>query len=69
MTPAETTPALLTEKMVRAHYLPIGARTLARWISSGQFPKADLALGAKARFWRRESVERWIDAQAQGVTR
>jgi predicted DNA-binding transcriptional regulator AlpA len=59
-------PELLTEKMIRAHFLPIGARTLARWVSCGRFPKADLALGGKSRFWKKESVTAWIDAHSEG---
>lgn len=64
MGPAEPIPELLTEKLIRRHFLPIGARTLARWVSARQFPKADLALGGKTRFWRRSTVESWIDSQA-----
>ncbi len=62
----EPIPALLTKNLVRKHYLPIGERTLDRWVSAGQFPRPDLALGGKARFWRKETVEQWINAQAEG---
>jgi len=57
-------PALLTQQMVRRFYLPLAERTFWRWVSAGQFPKPDLSMGGKARFWKRETVERWIDAHA-----
>ncbi len=57
-------PALLTSKLVRLHFLPIAERTFWRWVSAGQFPKPDLAISGKAKFWKRETVETWIDAQA-----
>jgi predicted DNA-binding transcriptional regulator AlpA len=63
--PIASIPELLTERLIRLHYLPIGGRTLARWISSGTFPKADLSIGMKCRFWRRETIERWISDRAQ----
>jgi predicted DNA-binding transcriptional regulator AlpA len=53
-------PALLTQQLVRKHFLPLAERTFWRWVSAGQFPKPDLAMGGKARFWKRETVERWI---------
>lgn len=56
-------PALLTKALIRRHYLPAGERTLDRWISSGKFPRPDIAIGGKVRYWRRESVEAWIQAQ------
>ncbi len=59
-------PALLTLALVRRHYVPAGERTLHRWISAGTFPRADIALGGKVRYWKRETVEAWIDAQSQG---
>ena len=62
-------PALLTLALIRQHYVPAGERTLHRWISSGQFPRADIALGAKTRYWRRETIEAWIAAQAEGTVR
>jgi predicted DNA-binding transcriptional regulator AlpA len=69
--PADTTlpgpPELLTEKLIRRHFLPIGGRTLARWVSSGRFPRADISIGGKARFWKRETVEAWITERAAGA--
>jgi predicted DNA-binding transcriptional regulator AlpA len=62
--PAEIIPELLNEKLVRAHYLPIGARTLWRWVSCGQFPKPDVAFGGKVRLWRKQTVLAWIAARA-----
>jgi predicted DNA-binding transcriptional regulator AlpA len=53
-------PALLTKALITRHVLPISIRALDRWISSGQFPPADMAIGNKARYWRRETVENWI---------
>jgi predicted DNA-binding transcriptional regulator AlpA len=59
-------PALLTQQMVRRFYLPLAERTFWRWVSEGKFPRPDLALGGKSRFWKRETVEGWISAQVAG---
>lgn len=70
--PAETPldrqaiPALLTKVLIRRHYVPAGERTLDRWISSGAFPRPDIAIGGKVRYWKRETVEAWIRTQAEG---
>lgn len=64
--PHEGPPALLTAALIRKHYLPAGERTLARWISSNVFPRPDICIGAKVRYWRRETVERWIADRAEG---
>lgn len=58
-------PALLTFDMVLFYYLPVDARTLQRWLSAGEFPRHDIAKGAMLKFWRRETVERWIQEQAE----
>jgi predicted DNA-binding transcriptional regulator AlpA len=55
-------PALLTKSLIRCHYVPTGARTLDRWISAGAFPRPDIAIGSKVRYWKRETVEAWIEA-------
>jgi hypothetical protein len=65
--PADHIPALLTEKLIRTHYLPIGARTLARWISCGIFPPADISIGGNTRCWTRDTVERWIGAHLEAA--
>jgi len=59
-------PALLTKRLIRQHYLPAGQRTLDRWISAGTFPRPDITIGGKVRYWKRETVEGWIEAQAEG---
>jgi predicted DNA-binding transcriptional regulator AlpA len=58
--PPSDTPALLTLAMIRQRYFPAGERTLFRLISSGRFPTADIRMGGKLRFWKRETVENWI---------
>ena len=58
-------PQLLTKQLIRKHYLPAGQRTLDRWISAGQFPRPDISMGGKVRYWRRETVEGWIAAKVQ----
>jgi predicted DNA-binding transcriptional regulator AlpA len=58
-------PALLTKALIRRFYVPAGERTLDRWISSGQFPRPDISIGAKVRYWRRATVEAWIKGHAQ----
>lgn len=62
-----TLPLLLSKRLIITHIWPIGLRTLDRHISAGQFPPPDLRLNIKAVFWRRETVENWIAAQAQEV--
>lgn len=54
-------PELLTLSMIRMHYIPLGLRTLFRMIAIGSFPKADIAIGGKTRFWKRSTVESWIE--------
>jgi len=50
--------------MIRASYVPLAQRTLFRMIATGVFPPADIRIGGKVRFWRRETVEQWIETQA-----
>ena len=57
-------PALLTAKMIREHVLPIGRRTFQRYLAGGEFPPPDLRIGGKG-FWRRETVENWIEEHAE----
>lgn len=57
-------PALLTKKLIRKHYVPAGERTLDRWISMGQFPPPDIAIGGKVRYWKRATVEAWIESRS-----
>lgn len=66
LTPESSTiPALLTKQLIRRHYLPAAERTLNRWVSSGLFPRPDIALGGKVRYWKRETVEAWIATQSE----
>ena len=62
-------PALLTLALIRKFFVPAGERTLHRWVSAGTFPKADIAFGAKVRYWKRETVEAWITAKSGGTTK
>lgn len=61
-------PALLTKRLIRRHYLPVGERTLDRWISSGTFPRPDKSLGGKVRLWLRETVELWVRSNSAPAT-
>lgn len=61
----QAAPELLTLSLIRKHYVPLGARTLFRMIAAGTFPKADIAIGGKTRFWKRSTVESWIEQNAQ----
>jgi len=65
ISPAERAalPVLLTKRLIRRHYVPVADRTLSRWISSGRFPRADIAVGGKIRLWKKASVENWIAEQ------
>ena len=65
----DSLPALLTMALIRRNNLPLGGRTLRRWISAGAFPKAGLVQGAKARLWCRETVEAWLAENAGEVAR
>ena len=58
-------PSLLTKALIRKHFVPIADRTLARWVSSGVFPRPDIAIGGKVRYWKRDTVEAWIDAHSE----
>ncbi len=60
----QTIPALLTLALIRCHYVPSAERTIRRWISSGIFPRPDISIGGKVRYWRRETVEGWIQTLA-----
>lgn len=60
-------PALLTKAMIRKYFVPTAERTLDRWVSSGAFPRPDIALGGKVRYWKRETIQAWIDAKAKGA--
>lgn len=58
-------PALLTLSLIRRLYVPAGERTLHRWISCGAFPRPDISLGAKVRYWKKETIENWIAERAR----
>jgi predicted DNA-binding transcriptional regulator AlpA len=57
-------PELLTIALIQKHFVPAGGRTLHRWISAGKFPRPDIALGGKIRYWKIGTVRAWIDARA-----
>ena len=63
ITDSSAIPHLLTKTLIRKHFLPAGERTLDRWISNGLFPRADIALGGKVRYWKRETIVTWISSQ------
>ena len=50
---------MLTFEQV-AEQLNLGRRTLRRWISTGVFPGADLAVGRGIRRWWPKTVERFV---------
>jgi len=51
--------------MIRRHYVPLAPRTLFRMISAETFPKADIAIGGKTRFWKRATIESWIEKNSK----
>jgi predicted DNA-binding transcriptional regulator AlpA len=57
--------SLLWDAKRVAKALSVGQRTLWRWIAAGTFPAPDLAIGAKIRRWRRETVLGWIRTNAE----
>jgi predicted DNA-binding transcriptional regulator AlpA len=58
---AATIPALLSMKLICDHFIPVDERTIYRWLSAGEFPKADICKGGKIRLWKRETIETWIE--------
>jgi len=56
--------SLLIDVAEVGRLLDVGQRTLWRWISTGDFPPPDVAMGRKFRRWRRATVETWIDSHA-----
>jgi predicted DNA-binding transcriptional regulator AlpA len=61
-----TPPALLTAQQLARH-LGIKVRTFKAWLSSGQFPSADVSLGAKYRRWTWATLQSWIDQHSRDV--
>lgn len=51
-----------------AELLDVDPRTLRRLVSSGQFPAADVAVGAKLKRWKRTTVEAWIESGGRNGT-
>jgi hypothetical protein len=64
-TDALVIPALLTLSLIVKYFIPTHERTIHRWISAGEFPKADIRKGRKIRFWRRKTVETWIGENSE----
>jgi predicted DNA-binding transcriptional regulator AlpA len=62
--PAEGT-ALLTIELICTHYVPVKKRAVYRWISAGDFPRAEVVIGGKSHFWRRETIEAWIASKVE----
>lgn len=58
-------PQLLTAELILEHYLPVALKTFQRLVSAGKFPPVDVSIGAKLRFWKRQSVEEWIDTHKE----
>ena len=59
-------PATLTLEQIRRFFVPLGRRTIHRLISSGDFPRADIAIGGKVRLWRRATIEEWLETHSTG---
>ena len=60
--PADTVPPLLTQKDV-ATQLRIDRRTLARMITSGEFPPPIPICAGRSR-WRQQTVDEWVAGRA-----
>jgi predicted DNA-binding transcriptional regulator AlpA len=56
------TKALLQQKTI-AQLLDVDVRTILRWRAVGEFPPPDFKKGQNMLFWRRETVEKWIEQQ------
>lgn len=44
-----------------ASHAGIGARTIWRLLSAGQFPKPDFRLGKRVVRWRTSTIENWLE--------
>lgn len=67
---APTTPRpqpddLLTSAGLKVTLGNISEMTIWRWGRDRGFPKPDLII-ARRKFWRRGTVQAWLDAQAEG---
>jgi predicted DNA-binding transcriptional regulator AlpA len=62
-------PELLTKPMILKQFLPCGQRTLWRWMASGVFPKPDISIGGKVRYWRKSTILAWIDSMSEATRR
>jgi predicted DNA-binding transcriptional regulator AlpA len=62
-------PELLTKPMILKQFLPCGHRTLFRWMASGVFPKPDISIGGKVRYWRKSTILAWIDSMSEATRR
>ncbi len=47
----------------------LGARTIWRLASSGEFPKPVQIAGRRATRWKRSDVEAWVDGLQPGASR
>jgi predicted DNA-binding transcriptional regulator AlpA len=61
----DSLPLMLDADRVAAE-LSIGLRTLDRWIAGEKFPPPDLRVG-RVRRWRRETLARWIEQNANST--
>lgn len=70
-------PSFITLTMIRERYLPVSVRTFDRWITCGKFPAPDIKIEEPAkgktaravRFWKRETVESWINARVEKTSK
>lgn len=47
-----------------ARFIGIGRRTFQTWRAAGKLPPPDLHMGKTLR-WRRDTIDRWLAAQAR----
>jgi hypothetical protein len=65
-TPVQTAPLISVRQLANLFDLhesdgsPAGA-TILEWWHSGRIPPPDLRISRKALYWRRETIERWIE--------
>lgn len=57
---------LLNSATVRRILGGISEMSLWRWSSTRNFPRPDLII-ARRKFWRRSTIERWVDSQIAGA--
>jgi hypothetical protein len=66
-TTAKESDPLYNSTLMRRHVGDISAMTEWRWTRQLAFPKPDVII-ARRKFWRRSTLDRWLDRMAQATS-